>query len=58
MHLRRGEWAEAVPVSGIECVGVVKSCPGGEFPVGAKVVALMGGFGRSPERSIAGREGT
>ena len=31
MHMRRGEWAEAAPVSGIECVGLVKSCPGGEF---------------------------
>ena len=28
MHMRRGE--------------VVKSCPGGEFPIGAKVAALMG----------------
>ena len=44
LHMRRGEWAEAAPVSGIECVGVVKSCPGGEFPVGAKVTALMGGL--------------
>ena len=23
-HMRRGEWAEAAPVSGIECVGIVK----------------------------------
>jgi NADPH:quinone reductase-like Zn-dependent oxidoreductase len=30
MHMRRGEWAEAVRVSGIECVGLVISCPGGE----------------------------
>jgi NADPH:quinone reductase len=36
MHMRRGEWAKAAPVSGIECVGVVKSCPGGEFPVGSR----------------------
>ena len=43
MHMRRGEWAEAAKVSGIECVGLVKACPGGEFPVGAKVAALMGG---------------
>lgn len=42
MHMRRGEWAEAAPVSGIERVGLVKSCPGGEFPIGAKVAALMG----------------
>src|SRR4051812_47494580 len=53
MHMRRGEWAEAAPVSGIECVGLVKSCPGGEFPVGAKVAALMGGLGRTIDGSYA-----
>jgi NADPH:quinone reductase-like Zn-dependent oxidoreductase len=53
MHMRRGEWAEAVAVSGIECVGIVKSCPGGEFPVGAKVAALMGGLGRTINGSYA-----
>ena len=47
MHMRRGEWAEAAEVSGIECVGIVDSCPKGEFPVGAKVAALMGGLGRT-----------
>ena len=30
-HMRKGEWAEDGNVSGIECVGVVKECPGGEF---------------------------
>lgn len=53
MHMRRGEWAEAARVSGIECVGVVKSCSGGEFPVGAKVAALMGGLGRTINGSYA-----
>jgi NADPH:quinone reductase len=53
MHMRRGEWAEAAPVSGIECVGLVKSCPGGEFQVGAKVAALMGGLGRTINGSYA-----
>jgi NADPH:quinone reductase len=53
MHMRRGEWAEAAKVSGIECVGIVKSCPGGEFPVGAKVAALMGGLGRTINGSYA-----
>jgi len=53
MHMRRGEWAEAAPVSGIECVGVVKSCPGGEFATGTKVAALMGGLGRSINGSYA-----
>jgi NADPH2:quinone reductase len=53
MHMRRGEWAEAAPVSGIECVGIVKFCPGGEFAVGAKVAALMGGLGRTINGSYA-----
>lgn len=53
LHMRRGEWAEAAEVSGIECVGIVDSCPGGEFPVGAKVAALMGGLGRSINGSYA-----
>src|SRR5579862_3732012 len=53
LHMRRGEWAEAARVSGIECVGIVKSCPGGEFPVGAKVAALMGGLGRTINGSYA-----
>src|SRR5262244_2212446 len=53
IHMRRGEWAEAAPVSGIECVGLVKSCPGGEFAVGAKVAALMGGLGRTINGSYA-----
>jgi NADPH:quinone reductase-like Zn-dependent oxidoreductase len=53
MHMRRGEWAEAAEVSGIECVGIVDSCPGGEFPMGAKVAALMGGLGRTINGSYA-----
>lgn len=53
LHMRRGEWAEAAEVSGIECVGTVDSCPGGEFPVGSKVAALMGGLGRTINGSYA-----
>jgi len=53
MHMRRGEWAEAAKVIGIECVGRVKSCPDGEFSVGAKVAALMGGLGRTINGSYA-----
>src|SRR6266705_1642078 len=33
-------------VLGIEAAGVVAQCPGGEFPVGQQVVAMMGGMGR------------
>src|SRR5260370_33280019 len=43
-HMRKGEWAEAATVIGIECVGLVKSCPVGEFAVGTKVASLMGGM--------------
>ena len=39
LHMRKGEWAEIADVSGIECVGVVKSCPGGEFAPG--ILALV-----------------
>src|SRR3984885_10142655 len=53
MHMRKGEWAEIADVSGIECVGVVESCPGGEFAVGTKVAALMGGLGRTINGSYA-----
>src|SRR5215831_2075428 len=52
-HMRKGEWAEAAQVSGIECVGLVKSCPGGEFAEGTKVAAFMGGLGRTINGSYA-----
>jgi NADPH:quinone reductase len=53
LHMRQGKWAEIADVSGIECVGSVKSCPGGEFAVGTKVAALMGGLGRTINGSYA-----
>jgi len=53
LHMRKGEWAEIADVSGIECVGVVKSCPGAEFAPGTKVAALMGGLGRTINGSYA-----
>ena len=52
-HMRKGEWAESMPVSGIECVGIVKACPGGEFEEGTKVAAFMGGLGRTINGSYA-----
>lgn len=53
MHMRRGEWAESVPISGIECVGVVQSCPGGEIAIGTPVASIMGGLGRTIPGSYA-----
>lgn len=46
-HMRKGEWAESVKVSGVECVGVVKADPSGKLAPGQKVFALMGGMGRT-----------
>jgi len=48
LHMRLG-LAEGVTfprVPGIEAVGVVAECPGGEFTPGQQVAALMGGMGR------------
>ncbi|OOF93187.1 hypothetical protein ASPCADRAFT_408013 [Aspergillus carbonarius ITEM 5010] len=53
MHMRKGEWAEWMPVSGIECVGVVAACPGGEFEPETPVASLMGGLGRTISGSYA-----
>src|SRR5262245_13729446 len=52
-HMRKGEWAEAAEVSGIECVGEVAAAPGGEFQRGDKVTAFMGGMGRTINGSYA-----
>ena len=49
LHLRLGlaEGATFPRVPGIEAVGVVAQCPGGEFRPGQQVAALMGGMGRA-----------
>jgi NADPH:quinone reductase len=49
LHLRLGlaEGATFPRVPGIEAVGVVAECPGGEFTPGQQVAALMGGMGRA-----------
>jgi len=49
LHMRLG-LAQGVTfprVPGIEAVGVVADCPGGEFSPGQQVAALMGGMGRA-----------
>jgi NADPH:quinone reductase-like Zn-dependent oxidoreductase len=53
MYMRRGEWAESMPIIGIECVGLVEHCPGGELKPGTVVAALMGGLGRTINGSYA-----
>jgi NADPH:quinone reductase len=52
-HMRQGQWPEATEISGIECAGVVRADPDGRLAPGQKVVALMGGMGRSINGSYA-----
>jgi NADPH2:quinone reductase len=50
LFTRQGFSGDAVTmprVLGIEAVGVVAACPGGEFEPGQQVVAMMGGMGRT-----------
>src|SRR5437762_1941045 len=49
LHTRHGLASDVTfpRVLGIEAAGVVAQCPGGEFPVGQKVVTMMGGMGRT-----------
>jgi NADPH:quinone reductase len=53
IHMREGNWPEIAEISGIECAGVVKADPTGKLSSGQKVVAFMGGMGRSIRGSYA-----
>lgn len=48
-----GDAVKFPKVIGIECVGVVEVCPGGELEVGQTVAAAMGGMGRKYNGSYA-----
>jgi len=52
-YMRRGKWGVTAMIGGIECVGTVEACPGGEYSRGTKVAALMGGMGRTIDGSYA-----
>jgi len=52
-HMRKGEWPEATPISGIEAVGTVVTDPSGVLAVGTKVLTIMGGLGRTRNGSYA-----
>jgi NADPH2:quinone reductase len=52
-YMRSGAWGDVAEISGIECVGVVRSDPDGRFAPGQKVAALMGGMGRLINGSYA-----
>jgi len=53
LYMRRGEWAESMPIIGIECIGIVEACPDNTFDVGTPVAAVMGGLGRTRNGSYA-----
>lgn len=52
-YMRKGLWGDVAKVSGIECAGLVKADPSGKFKAGQKVVAIMGGMGRTINGSYA-----
>jgi NADPH:quinone reductase len=52
-HMRKGEWPEATPISGIEAVGTVVEDPSGALAAGTRVLTIMGGLGRSRNGSYA-----
>jgi NADPH:quinone reductase len=47
MHMRKGEWDEYNPISGLECVGLVEADPSNTYKPGDKVIGVMGGMGRN-----------
>ena len=53
IYFRKGIWGDVARISGIECVGIVDNDPSGQFTHGQKVIALMGGMGRSINGSYA-----
>lgn len=52
-YFRKGVWGDVAEITGIECVGTVKADPGSRFRPGEKVVAIVGGLGRTLNGSYA-----
>jgi NADPH:quinone reductase len=52
-YFRQGLWGEVDPISGIECVGEGDHDPSGALLSGQRVMALMGGMGRTRPGSYA-----
>lgn len=52
-YMRSGKWGEVAKVTGIECAGLIRHDPGGRLAPGTKVVAIMGGMGRTRDGSYA-----
>ena len=53
IYMRQGAWGDVAAVNGIECVGRVVEDPSGRLAVDQKVIAVMGGMGRTINGSYA-----
>jgi NADPH:quinone reductase len=53
IYFRKGAWGDVAEISGIECVGLVQADDSGRFAPGRKVMAMVGGMGRSIDGSYA-----
>ncbi|MFF2042803.1 zinc-binding dehydrogenase [Kitasatospora sp. NPDC058170] len=52
-YMRSGAWGQVAAVPGIECAGLVETDPSGELAAGTRVVAILGGMGRTRNGSYA-----
>src|ERR1044072_2312606 len=53
IYFRKGLWGDVAEITGIDCVGRVRSDADGRFTPGQTVMALVGGLGRSINGSYA-----
>jgi NADPH2:quinone reductase len=52
-YMRSGAWGDVAAITGIECAGVVERDPAGGLAPGTRVVAILGGMGRTRNGSYA-----
>jgi NADPH:quinone reductase-like Zn-dependent oxidoreductase len=52
-YMRSGAWGPVAAVPGIECAGLVEADPSGTLAAGTRVVAILGGMGRTRNGSYA-----
>jgi NADPH:quinone reductase-like Zn-dependent oxidoreductase len=52
-YFRSGAWGDVAQVTGIECAGIVEADRSGTHQPGARVVAILGGMGRTRNGSYA-----
>jgi len=53
LYMRRGEWGDVARVTGIECAGEVHTDGDGRLEPGRRVIAIVGGMGRTLDGSYA-----